>query len=344
VNGAWFAIQFTTLSMAFYFCVAGYFVSEITIRPPWYRCRPNEEHLSMNGLPDYWDGIVHDPRKDLGLQFENVSFATADGYTLRGWYIPGSKAVPKRPVAVCLVHGGGRDRRAWLRHTKFLHEAGYTSLLFDFREHGTSSGSGKGFRYGMYERFDVIAATKYLKESRKFSLVCAMGTSVGASAVIMAAAIDPTIDMVIAENPILTCAHLQDRHIVELVGGYFNNNWYSTLMFGVFRRFCSIWLNIRVGNKPSKRCQSMHVIAKIAPRPLMLMHGTHDDVVPCYHSERLFELAREPKELWLVPNAAHCALFNKNREEFIRRVLDFLRRNSDPNADPFSPESSPIND
>jgi len=42
------------------------------------------------------------------------------------------------------------------------------------------------------------------------------------------------------------------------------------------------------------------------------MHGTNDDLVPYEHSQRLFDCAKENKELWLVEGAWHCALFDLN--------------------------------
>ena len=47
------------------------------------------------------------------------------------------------------------------------------------------------------------------------------------------------------------------------------------------------------------------VIGKIAPRPVLLVHGDSDDVIPYPHAERLFLAAGEPKELIRIPRGAH---------------------------------------
>ncbi len=47
------------------------------------------------------------------------------------------------------------------------------------------------------------------------------------------------------------------------------------------------------------------VIGKIAPRPVLLVHGDSDDVIPYPHAERLFLAAGEPKELVRIPRGAH---------------------------------------
>jgi fermentation-respiration switch protein FrsA (DUF1100 family) len=52
-------------------------------------------------------------------------------------------------------------------------------------------------------------------------------------------------------------------------------------------------------------CSAEHAIAGVAPRPLLLVHGDADAVVPYHHAERLFTLAGEPKELVRIPRGAH---------------------------------------
>jgi len=47
------------------------------------------------------------------------------------------------------------------------------------------------------------------------------------------------------------------------------------------------------------------VVGKVAPRPVLIVHGDSDDVVPYPHAERLFIGAREPKELVRIPHGAH---------------------------------------
>lgn len=324
-NGFVFAGLFVSVSLAFYYISLAYFVAEIAIRPPWYHHKPKSLSLSMNNCPDYWEGWVCDPATDFNLDYEDVCFTSSNGYTLRGWYVP-PPAQSTRSIGVVMVHGAGRDRRTWQRHLPFLHDAGYGCLLFDLREHGCSDGNMRGSSFGMYERFDVIAACQFMRglTSRRYERLCAIGTSMGGSSVIMAAAIDKSIDMVIAENALTTSAALLDQHVTNLFGGYFSKNSYSVFFFNVFRRFCTFWLNVRIGNKPSKHCQALHCIDKISPRPVLLMHGTADTLVPVKHSQALFEAAKEPKELYLCEGAFHCGLYNTQPEDYETEVLKFL--------------------
>jgi fermentation-respiration switch protein FrsA (DUF1100 family) len=46
-------------------------------------------------------------------------------------------------------------------------------------------------------------------------------------------------------------------------------------------------------------------VAKISPRPVLIIHGDADDVVPYIHAERLFAAATPPKELVRISAGAH---------------------------------------
>ena len=134
------------------------------------------------------------------------------------------------------------------------------------------------------------------------------------------------IDLVIAENPMLTASQLSSVLLHRIIGPLFRGTKISRPTFWAFKRICSIWLNARCGNVPSKKCQPMHVVSKISPRPLLLMHGTFDTVVPAAHGQKLYDLAKEPKEFWLLPEAGHTTLYDHSPDEFKRRVLGFLEK------------------
>ncbi|MGL5986616.1 MAG: alpha/beta hydrolase, partial [Burkholderiales bacterium] len=48
-------------------------------------------------------------------------------------------------------------------------------------------------------------------------------------------------------------------------------------------------------------------VARLAPIPVLFIHGTGDEVVPAHHSEQLYAAANSPKTLWLLPNVPHTA-------------------------------------
>ena len=60
--------------------------------------------------------------------------------------------------------------------------------------------------------------------------------------------------------------------------------------------------------------------------PLLVIAGERDRHTLLSESERLFEAASAPKQLWVVPGAAHQDFHGFAREEYERRVLEFLER------------------
>ncbi len=70
----------------------------------------------------------------------------------------------------------------------------------------------------------------------------------------------------------------------------------------------------------------MDVVAQIAPRPLLIIHGAEDREVPAAHSERNHAAAKAPKELWIVPGAAHAQSREIAGAEYERRVVAFFRQ------------------
>jgi fermentation-respiration switch protein FrsA (DUF1100 family) len=63
-------------------------------------------------------------------------------------------------------------------------------------------------------------------------------------------------------------------------------------------------------------------IDKISPRPLLLVHGDADELIPLEHAERLYRKAEEPKELEIMPGAKHKMRLEESAMDF---VLDWLK-------------------
>jgi fermentation-respiration switch protein FrsA (DUF1100 family) len=58
--------------------------------------------------------------------------------------------------------------------------------------------------------------------------------------------------------------------------------------------------------------------------PLLLISGTDDRHTTVAETERLFEAARPPKELWIVPGGGHFNMHTYAGKEYENRLSDFL--------------------
>lgn len=75
---------------------------------------------------------------------------------------------------------------------------------------------------------------------------------------------------------------------------------------------------------PLREIRPIDDLVQLEGRPIMFIHGTSDEIVDVSHSQRLFEAAKEPKALYLVPDATHENIYAINRAEFEKQVISFL--------------------
>jgi len=255
--------------------------------------------------------IFHQPRgeipgtpTDRGLPYEDISFPTAEGLILRGWLIPSS---PDK--AIVLASGYTDTRWNVLKYAPFLHQAGYTLLLFDPR--GTGESDGELYAFGAYEPQDIHAAVEYLK-SKNYKKIGLFGHSNGATAALIAASQDKDILAVVADSPFANlrlAAKSAEREDLLL-----------QLLFPLYSRVA----RARLGFDLFRRTNALRVINKVSH--VLFIHGLADDYVAPENSILLYERASEPKELWLVPGAKHVESLDVAPEEYARRVSEFLKR------------------
>lgn len=61
-----------------------------------------------------------------------------------------------------------------------------------------------------------------------------------------------------------------------------------------------------------------------SPYPMLFIHGGSDSFVPTEMVYRLHETKPEPKALWVAPGSGHARAYTDHREEYTRRVREFL--------------------
>jgi pimeloyl-ACP methyl ester carboxylesterase len=146
-----------------------------------------------------------------GAQFEDVSFTSADGNRLSGWYLPASTP---RAVQIVMTHGLFRSRYEMLGRGVALWRAGYGVLLYDLRRHGRSAAEFSTVGYD--ERHDVAAAVRFVRARAPGQPIALLGVSMGAAATLLAAAdaaAEPDIIAVVAESSFLSFADTVRHHV-----------------------------------------------------------------------------------------------------------------------------------
>jgi alpha-beta hydrolase superfamily lysophospholipase len=224
------------------------------------------------------------------LRGEELVVESRTGVTLAGRFFPGTNG-----AAVVLTHGYGGNQDELLPLVRALLAAGLGACTYDLRGCGRSGGS---VTFGALEQLDLRAVVDLVAERPEVEAgqIGAFGFSVGAATTIMAAARDERIRAVVADSAWAT-AHTWLRPTVREALLHPRAPFTTP----------SLKLAEQRGGFRLAELRPVDDVGRIAPRPLLLLHGTADDVVLPEDADALLAAAGDPKELRLVPGAAHTA-------------------------------------
>jgi len=213
-------------------------------------------------------------------------------------YIPKGRGIHP---AVCICHGvparrvpDPADRGYPLLAERFCGE-GFVAFIFNFRGAGESEGN-----------FDMMGWTRDLKSAIDYlyqldevdkSRLSVMGFSGGAMASVYGAA--------------------NDRRITSVVACACPARFFDISEFNRVEEFLAHCRQVGIirdsGFPPSveewargfDRVSPMKWIRKISPRPLLIVHGESDVTVPLSHARELYDRAKQPKDISIIPGAEH---------------------------------------
>jgi alpha/beta superfamily hydrolase len=218
---------------------------------------------------------------------------------------------------LCICHGipatppDHTDRGYAQLAQRFCH-AGFTTLIFNFRGTGRSEGNLDmlGWSRDLQAAIDFLYNLDEVDETR----FCLLGFSGGAAVSVYTAAQDPRVSVVI------TCACPAD----------FDSLSQKETPLETIQRFRQIGAirdkdfppSIEDWQKGFETITPINWIDKISPRSLLLVHGDADELIPLEHAQKLYQKAKEPKELKIIPGAKHRMRLQKAAMDF---VLDWLK-------------------
>jgi fermentation-respiration switch protein FrsA (DUF1100 family) len=250
--------------------------------------------------------LLEDPQA-YGLPVEAVRVPTSGGLSLGAWFVPAGAPTTR---AIALFHGHSAARSQLLRYARFL-QPHFNCLLVDFRGAGDSEGDFSSMGY--FEADDVDAAVGWL-QTRGMTRVGAWGMSMGGAAVIRAAARNPAIAVVVTDGTFDRVRHVIAKRARDR--GYpFPGLVARAIVAEAGRR-----LGVRLTPDP------VDLIGGLAPRPVLIVHGEGDATSEVANAHRLFRAAHEPKELLIVPEAAHTECWAAAPLAYERRVGGFFKR------------------
>jgi len=255
-------------------------------------------------------GIVHDPSASLGVverkKPDPAAPATAVKFTDltfkggSGAVVPADLQVPSAPgrkPAVLLLHGLGGDRKQLALLANMLNAKGYVTLAIDAAGHGERPKVGKGdlstisledWRtlgaqtvVDLRRAVDLLARHPDVDSNRIGYLGASMGGILGAR------------------------FYSDDPRVKAAVFLYAGADWgklMTTSQIGPAKAMRARGItDADVVGKALADIDPLHSIARAAGRPILLVHGDKDDIVPVACNDILFKAAKEPKERVFLP-------------------------------------------
>jgi alpha-beta hydrolase superfamily lysophospholipase len=243
-----------------------------------------------------------------GLRYDDVQFRAPDLTVLRGWFLdcPGGRAT------VVILHDCEGTRadpevgllqleREYLRH-------GYNVFAFDLRGRGESSGSRD--RLGSAELSDLATAVAYVRRRKGELPVVLHGFGLGGALAIQSVANGLEVDCIISDSAFDS----QREHLRYL---------HQHLPTPLFDAAC--WVARRVYRSDVDALQPIRAMARVAPTPVLLIHGEVDAEVPVARTLNLAAASLSDRNsVWIVPEVGHCDAFHDDPDLYLRHCLSFV--------------------
>ena len=195
-----------------------------------------------------------------------------------------------------------------------LMDAGFGVLAFDFRNWGGSDRTRVTFGYREVQ--DVLGAVEFVQDRRTGPRhrIGVVGVSMGAAAAIIAAAGTPAIEAVVADS---SYARL-DRSVERITQRLWRPlAWLASYRARLGERFIGV---------PLAAVAPVEAIAKVSPRPVLIIHGRQDRLTDVGDAYALYHACGDPKTLWIIERAGHGRTRRVGPEEYDRRIIGFFRQ------------------
>ena len=243
--------------------------------------------------------LYADPDK-LHLDYELIRYPSLDGKTIVALYFKTPSETPLGTVVH--FHGNYANVSNHFPQSYFFTRHGFDVVVFDYQGYGGSEGKPTPRRTVE----DGIASIRWAYDHRRNPSggVVVFGQSLGAAVAAVAVAKEPLARAVVLESPFATY-----RSMARAVLG-------RTMILWPLYPFFPLFLG--------STYDPARWIGKISPRPVLIVHGDADRIVPVRMSRVLFERAKEPKKLLIIPGADHLQCRAKGGVAYETQLVEFF--------------------
>lgn len=250
----------------------------------------------LHGRADAWffwpdaEDHLRGQRDALGVELEALPLTTPDGLALDAWLLHGRG---EHLGTVVFCHGNAANISLHAPSIVWLCARGYDVLAFDYRGYGRSQGTPS--REGLV--VDALCAIDTAVQ-RDPQRTFVFGHSLGGAIATLAVARRPAVRALVVESSFPTWR----------AAGAAQAPWLSFL----------VPLLVSAGDEP------IDAVSRIAPRPILVIHGEDDRIVPLALGRELFAAAREPKTLHVAQGSGHATPWKVEGTRFEDLVCRFL--------------------
>jgi uncharacterized protein len=256
--------------------------------------------------------LAIDPRR-LSRDAQPWSARTTDGVMLRGWYLP----TPDHRRLIVLVHGMWSSWLEMAALGRDLHRGGYDVLLFDLRGHGQSD--SRRLTLGRRERGDIRAVMNWAEDSGfTGDRIGWLGYSMGASTLLMEAAQNPEIQVAVMDSPY---GDLPEVLRTQLSKHSHLPSWFNPGILSAARWVFGVRTDDLVPIKAARAWGN---------RPMLLIHGESDSIVPVSQALRLASAAGSSCLTMTLPGVEHVGAYEADPQGYVGMIEDFFQDHLSP--------------
>jgi putative redox protein len=228
------------------------------------------------------------------MKWEELAITNREGLKLAGLLYSASRTGPV--VVVCHGFTGSKEGAGRARAmAEELGRLGFATLLFDFAGCGESQGDFANL--SLTGHINDLTAVLDWCQAEGFGTMITTGRSFGGTTVICQGARDPRVAGV--------CTWAASAHLTELflefVDGSLDDPGETVLLpgeQGILELKKSFFTDLELYDVPADA-------SRLAPRPLLLIHGDQDAVVSPGEARVLYDAAREPRTLKVIAGGDH---------------------------------------
>ncbi len=271
-----------------------------------YTLNPHSNHSLFDS--ELYQKDTQDAQKWLEDKSVHLSISSYDDLFLHAYYVE-----QDNPIYVIMVHGYRSDGASIISPIQHFYQEGYNLLIPDLRGHGQSEGDYIGM--GWDDRLDIMGWIDYILSKNQQAQIILYGVSMGGATVMNVAGENlPTQVKAVIED----CGYTSVWDVFQT--HFPMSKWQSEIALNM----ASIVTKIRAGYnlkdvQPIQQVQKSHV-------PILFIHGSDDDFVPCEMVNELYDQANCPKEKLIIQGASHACSCSVDPQTYYQKIFQFIQR------------------